>query len=177
MFQPKLLFRHSIGFIILATILVVSLYPDEPDTHTPQNFLHDRQSRIVAEYIEKVLKRGDAVELLAGVKQTHAEIKNGQHNLEVVRINLLTLISIAENLINSQEYADKIPMAIELHLDSMEAGFEQFTDEVKSLPAVEINGTENEIYIPPEHDKIYNEKKKDLLDECYDMLETINARI
>lgn len=171
--SPKIRILALASLCLLVTALLAS---DLPDTHTPENFLFDRQSRVVGEYIDTVLKRGDAGTLVAPVAHIHTNLQGGSYSsaeLEVMEVNLLTLIATAEGLVSGQEYADKIDEVSEAA--AAEASLEAWQEDVAVL---ELDSTEeiSESYTPPEHDKIYNEKKKDLLEEAYDMLETLRAR-
>lgn len=151
------------------------------DTHTPNNFLFERESRVVTEYMENVLKRGDANDLLVGVTAVHTDLKNGLHTseLEVISVNLNTLISVTEHLIATQEYADNLNILDDNEYQKQkEVEYMEFRTEVDKLvnnSSIQEEGIIN--YRPPEHDKIYNEHKKDLLDEAYDMLETLEGRM
>ncbi|MBE7439233.1 MAG: hypothetical protein HS115_12315 [Spirochaetales bacterium] len=171
--------KMRIVFLSALCLIVTALLAQElEDTHTPQNFLFDRQSRVVAEYIDTVLKRGDAADLVPAVAHIHGNLKQGSYSaaeLEVMEVNLLTLISTAEGLIRSQEYPDKMPLTDEVMEAQNQAGLEEWRSEMASLTEEDAPEV-TESYTPPEHDKIYNEKKKDLLEESYEMLETIRAR-
>jgi len=158
------------GFLMLAV--------NEPDEYTPGTFLYERQSRLVADYIDKVLRRGDAALFTESLKTIHAELKTGQHDseLDVIEVNLSTIIATAEDLIRSQDTRDRLPFSFEEMPDRGEAAFEELKAEALAGDDVEIEDTGEEEYTPPEHDSVYNEAKKDLLDEAYDMLETLESR-
>lgn len=163
---------------VLSVCGSLMLAVNEPDEYTPGTFLYERQSRLVADYIDKVLRRGDAAQFTEALKTIHAEMKTGQHDseLEVMEVNLTTLIATAEDLIRSQDSPDKLPFPFEEMPGRGEAAFEELKAEALVGGDVEIEETGEEDYAPPEHDSVYNEAKKDLLDEAYDMLETLESR-
>jgi hypothetical protein len=162
----------------LFACMVTVLSATEPDAYTPQTFLYERYSRLTADYMLAVLGRGDAASLTPALKTIHAEIKTGTHDadLEVLEVNVSTLISIAEDLIRSQQSPDRLAYGEEEIGQRIETAQADFHDAFISAPGTEVTSTEEFEYVPPEHDNVYNEAKKDLLDEAYDMLETIQSR-
>lgn len=176
--MSKLRIRIIIAVTSLFVTVVTVLSATEPDAYTPQTFLYERYSRLTADYMLTVLGRGDAATLTPALKTIHAEIKTGTHDadLEVLEVNVSTLISIAEDLIRSQQSPDKLAYAEEEIAQRIEAAQADFHDAFLAAPGAEVTSTEEFEYVPPEHDSVYNEAKKDLLDEAYDMLETIQSR-
>ncbi len=177
---PRVRYRLKLAAFCSATIicLVVGISAQEPDSHTPTSFLLDRKSRLAADYVLAVLGRGDAAELTPGVRTIHAQVRAGQHeaNLDVIRVNLTVLISTAESMIRAQDSPDRPAIAEENISAAIQTATSAFEQEASSLPNAQIESGEEYTYVPPEHDQVYNEAKKDLLEEAYAMLETLDAR-
>lgn len=168
-----------LALFVLCLLVTALLAQDLPDTHTPENFLFDRQSRIVGEYVEAVLKRGDAATLIDPVANVHRKLREGSYSAaerDAIKENLASLIGIAEGLIHSQNYPDRVPGDdYELFTARQIERFEELGQELEELePGSTANIQIQEIVLPPEQ-RVFNELKKDLLEEAYAMLDTMDA--
>ncbi len=126
------------------------------------------------------MREGKAEELKTDINEIKKEVVNNQFSkdtLKVIRKNLKLLIAISKQMVKEQKFSDPYTEIDQKKEEKLrEAILKKLEEEKSNSTSVQGKVTVSD-YIPPKHDRVFNEKKKDLIQASYKLLGVVRHKI
>jgi len=168
-----------LSFIVCPALLFSDTPPPSVNPTTSAT-LQKTDLNYVASYIYTNLREGKAEELKTDINEIKKEVVNNQFSkdtLKVIRKNLKLLIAISKQMVKEQKFSDPYTEIDQKKEEKLrEAILKKLEEEKSNSTSVQGKVTVSD-YIPPKHDRVFNEKKKDLIQASYKLLGVVRHKI
>ncbi len=137
-------------------------------------FLYTTNEQEATEYVHKIVESGDSEGLTNSMIALEEKLDANQVEFDLLQLenNIQNLTSVTQGLILEQKYSDDYSAS---DLAEMSAKADELKAECEE--SGNIASEEETEYTPPESDAVYNEKKKDLLEVSFRVLEKVSGLI